>query len=65
MVTSWYVAVRGLMLMLLHEGSRSRRRIWMQSSAADEYDSIFAVEDEVVLACADSVLRMLFLDTAV
>ena len=64
MVTSRYVAVRGLMLML-HEGSRSRCRIWMQSSAADEDDSIFAVEDEVVLASADSVLWMLFVDTAV
>ena len=64
MVTSRYIAIRSLML-LLHEGSRSRRCIWMQASAADEDDSIFAVEDEVVLASTDSVLWMLFLDTAV
>ena len=65
MVTSWYVTVHDLMLLLLQEGSRSRRRIWMQSSAADKEDSIFAVEDEVVLASTESVLGMLFMDTAV
>ena len=65
MVTSWYVTVHDLMLLLLQEGSRSRRRIWMQSGAADKEDSIFAVEDEVVLASTESVLGMLFMDTAV
>ena len=66
MVPSRYVAVHDLLLMLLllHEGSCSRC-IWMQSSAADKDDSIFAVEDEVVLASPDCVLWMLFMDTAV